>query len=94
MRACLEGDEGALIVVVEAAAQHAALRAQLLVGAVEEEVLLLVGLPEAAAQLVRDAVVRLLAGQAQLDLHLSTTLRTCRKLPAAVHQQDLLTACK
>ncbi len=89
----LERDQRALVAVVEAAAQHAALRAQLLFRPVEEVVLLLVRLAVAAAQLVRDAVVRVLAGQAQLDLHLNRQHALVKYRQQRVHE-ELLAARK
>lgn len=66
----LQGDNGALIMVVKAATEHHALLAELPILAIKEVVFLVVGLPEAGPQLMRHPVMRLFVGQPQLDLHL------------------------
>ena len=75
----LESHDGALVLVVEAAAQHHALAAQLALDAIEEKVLLLMRLPEGVFELRGHSVMGLLVGQPQLDLHLRANqmLLTC-----------------
>lgn len=81
----LKGYDGALVMIVEAAAQHGALLAELAILPIKEKVLLVMGLPVGVPELVRHPVMRLLAGQPQLNLHLQrrkerskSTTRACR----------------